>query len=447
MARKKQEIDMLHGPLVKGILLFALPLMLSNLLQIGLNAADTIIVGKFSGQHALAAVGATGSIINLVVSLFNGIAIGANILIASLIGKGDRHLIRDGVHTSYFIAVVGGIILMIIGNILTVPMLHLINTPDDIISLSALYMRIYFVGALPLLVYNFGAAILRSKGDTARPARYLMISGIVNVVLNLLTVVVLKWSVAGVAISTVISETLSAFLVTKALMKEEDETRLVLKDIRMNPVQIREILKVGIPTGLQSSMWGISNMAIQSAINSFGSIIVAGDSAALNLESFVYIGMGAIGNAAVTFVSQNYGAKNKKRIGEIIAVTTVLIAVISFLEGAIIHFNGSFFLSLYTDEPLVVEAGKLRLAYVTFWLFLNGILDIPADGLRGMGYGTLPTLIMFVGIVCVRVVYVYTIFAYFKTMPALYMCYPVSWIVTMILQFTVFFHVYRKMPS
>lgn len=447
MARKKQEIDMLHGPLVKGILLFALPLMLSNLLQIGLNAADTIIVGKFSGQHALAAVGATGSIINLVVSLFNGIAIGANILIASLIGKGDRHLIRDGVHTSYFIAVIGGIILMIIGNILTVPMLHLINTPDDIISLSALYMRIYFVGALPLLVYNFGAAILRSKGDTARPARYLMISGIVNVVLNLLTVVVLKWSVAGVAISTVISETLSAFLVTKALMKEEDETRLVLKDIRMNPVQIREILKVGIPTGLQSSMWGISNMAIQSAINSFGSIIVAGDSAALNLESFVYIGMGAIGNAAVTFVSQNYGAKNKKRIGEIIAVTTVLIAVISFLEGAIIHFNGSFFLSLYTDEPLVVEAGKLRLAYVTFWLFLNGILDIPADGLRGMGYGTLPTLIMFVGIVCVRVVYVYTIFAYFKTMPALYMCYPVSWIVTMILQFTVFFHVYRKMPS
>ena len=447
MARKKQEIDMLHGPLVKGILLFALPLMLSNLLQIGLNAADTIIVGKFSGQHALAAVGATGSIINLVVSLFNGIAIGANILIASLIGKGDRHLIRDGVHTSYFIAVVGGIILMIIGNRLTVPMLHLINTPDDIISVSALYMRIYFVGALPLLVYNFGAAILRSKGDTARPARYLMISGIVNVLLNLLTVVVLKWSVAGVAISTVISETLSAFLVTKALMKEEDETRLVLKDIRMNPVQIREILKVGIPTGLQSSMWGISNMAIQSAINSFGSIIVAGDSAALNLESFVYIGMGAIGNAAVTFVSQNYGAKNKKRIGEIIAVTTVLIAVISFLEGAIIHFNGSFFLSLYTDEPLVVEAGKLRLAYVTFWLFLNGILDIPADGLRGMGYGTLPTLIMFVGIVCVRVVYVYTIFAYFRTMPALYMCYPVSWIVTMILQFTVFFHVYRKMPS
>ena len=447
MARKKQEIDMLHGPLVKGILLFALPLMLSNLLQIGLNAADTIIVGKFSGQHALAAVGATGSIINLVVSLFNGIAIGANILIASLIGKGDRHLIRDGVHTSYFIAVVGGFILMIIGNILTVPMLHLINTPDDIISLSALYMRIYFVGALPLLVYNFGAAILRSKGDTARPARYLMISGIVNVVLNLLTVVVLKWSVAGVAISTVISETLSAFLVTKALMKEEDETRLVLKDIRMNPVQIREILKVGIPTGLQSSMWGISNMAIQSAINSFGSVIVAGDSAALNLESFVYIGMGAIGNAAVTFVSQNYGAKNKKRIGEIIAVTTVLIAVISFLEGAIIHFNGSFFLSLYTDEPLVVEAGKLRLAYVTFWLFLNGILDIPADGLRGMGYGTLPTLIMFVGIVCVRVVYVYTIFAYFRTMPALYLCYPVSWIVTMILQFTVFFHVYRKIPS
>ena len=447
MVRRKREIDMLNGPLVKGILLFAMPLMLSNLLQIGLNAADTIIVGKFSGQHALAAVGATGSIINLVVSLFNGIAIGANILIASLIGKGDRHLIKDGVHTSYFIAIVGGVVLMIAGSILTMPLLHLINTPDDIISLSALYMRIYFVGALPLLVYNFGAAILRSKGDTARPARYLMISGVVNVLLNLLTVVVLKWSVAGVAVSTVISEMLSAYLVTRALMKEEDETKLVVRDIRMNVQQIREVLKVGIPTGLQSSMWGIPNMAIQSAINSFGSIVVAGDSAALNLESFVYIGMGAIGNAAVTFISQNYGAKNKKRIGQIITVTTVLIALVSFLEGAIIYGNGSFFLSLYTNDPLVVEAGKLRLAYVTFWLFLNGILDIPADGLRGMGYGTLPTLIMFIGIVCVRVVYVYTVFTYFRTMPALYLCYPLSWIITMILQFFFFFMVYRKMPS
>lgn len=447
MAKKTRELDMLKGPLVKNILLFALPLMLSNLLQIGLNAADTIIVGKFSGQQALAAVGATGSIINLIVSLFNGLAIGSNILIASLIGKGDRHLIKDGVHTSYFIALCGGLLLSIAGNVLTVPLLHLINTPDDIISMSALYMRLYFVGAIPLLVYNFGAAIMRSKGDTARPTMYLMISGVVNVMLNLLTVVVLRMSVAGVAISTVISETLSAVLVTRALMRETDETKLILRDIRMNGSQIVSILKVGIPMGLQSSMWGISNMAIQSAINSFGSIVIAGDSAACNLESFVYIGMGAIGNAAITFISQNHGAGNKKRIGKIIVVTTILIGLISFLEGAVIYLNGRFFLSLYTNDSQVIEAGMNRLSYVTFWLFLNGILDIPADGLRGMGHGTLPTVTMFIGIVCVRVVYVYTIFAYFRTLPSLYLCYPLSWIITMILQYVFFFHMYRKMPD
>lgn len=447
MRKTKKEMDMLHGPLIKNILIFAIPLMLSNLLQIGLNAADTIVVGKFSGQHALAAVGATGAIINLIVSLFNGIAIGANILIASLIGKGDRHLIKDGVHTSYFIAITGGIILTIVGLLLTTPMLSLINTPSDIIDLSSLYMRIYFIGAIPLLIYNFGAAILRAKGDTTRPTEYLMISGVLNVILNLITVIVLKMSVMGVAISTVVSEIVSAFLVTKALMHETDETKLYLNDIRMNKEQILTILKVGVPTGLQSSMWGISNMAIQSAINSFGSVIVAGDSAALNLESFVYIGMGAIGNAAITFISQNYGAGNKKRIGKIVVVTTVMIALAALLSGALIYSNGHFFLSLYTNDPAVIEAGKYRLAYVTFWLFLNGILDIPADGMRGMGHGTLPTILMFVGIVVVRVVYIYTIFPLFHTLPALYMCYPLSWFITMFLQFGFFLHRYKQMPN
>ena len=447
MRTKNKEMDMLHGPLVRNILIFALPLMASNLLQIGLNAADTIVVGKFSGQQALAAVGATGAIINLVVSLFNGIAIGSNILIASLIGKGDRHLISDGVHTSYFIAIIGGVILTFAGMALTGPLLSLIHTPSDIIGLSSLYMRIYFAGAVPLLIYNFGAAILRSKGDTARPTTYLLISGILNVILNLITVIVLKMSVMGVALSTVASETLSAFLVTRALMHETDETKLVLKNIRMNREQIFEVLKVGVPTGLQSSMWSISNMAIQSAINSFGSVVVAGDSAALNLESFVYIGMGAIGNAAITFISQNYGAGNKKRVGQIMAVSTVLIALIAFLEGTVIYLNGHFFLSFYTNDPDVIDAGKYRLAYVTFWLFLNGILDIPADGMRGMGHGSLPTFLMFAGIVCVRVVYVYTVFTWFHTLPSLYFCYPLSWTVTIFLQFGFFFHVYRNMPQ
>lgn len=447
MYKNQKEMDMLNGPLLKNILIFAIPLMISNLLQIGLNAADTIVVGKFSGQQALAAVGATGAIINLIVSLFNGIAVGANILIASLIGKGDRHLIKDGVHTSYFIALTGGVVLTVIGILLTNPLLALINTPSDIANLSALYMRIYFIGAIPLLIYNFGAAIMRAKGDTARPTTYLLISGVLNVILNLITVILLRMSVMGVAISTVVSETVSAFLVTKALMNEHDETKLILNDIRMNKDQIGTILKVGIPTGLQSSMWSISNMAIQSAINSFGSIVVAGDSAALNLESFVYIGMGAISNAAITFISQNYGAGNKKRIGQIVSVTTIMIALIAFLSGAVIYMNGHFFLSLYTNDPAVIEAGKFRLFYVTFWLFINGILDIPASGLRGMGHGTLPTVIMFIGIVCVRVLYVYTIFQWAHTLPSLYLCYPLSWIITTILQFTFFFHTFKQMPA
>ena len=447
MRKRNTEMDMLHGPLVKNILLFSIPLMLSNLLQIGLNAADTIVVGKFSGQQALAAVGATGAIINLIVSLFNGIAIGANILIASLIGKGDRHLIKDGVHTSYFIAITGGIFLTIIGLLLTTPLLTLIHTPEDIVGLSSLYMRIYFLGAIPLLIYNFGAAILRAKGDTNRPTQYLLISGVLNVILNLVTVILLKMSVMGVAISTVVSEIVSAILVTRALIHETDETKLYLKDIRMNPEQITKILKVGIPTGLQSSMWSISNMAIQSAINSFGSVIVAGDSAALNLESFVYIGMGAIGNAAITFISQNYGAGNKKRIGQIVKVTTIMMVIAALLSGAILKFNGHFFLSLYTNDDAVIEAGKYRLTFVTFWLFLNGILDIPADGMRGMGHGTLPTLLMFIGIVVVRVLYVYTIFPLFHTLTSLYLCYPLSWFITIFLQFGFFLHRYKQMPD
>ena len=284
---------MAHGPLMKNIFIFCVPLMFSYLLQIAFNAADTIVVGKFSGQQALAAVGATGSIVSLLVALFNGLSVGANILIAMQIGKKENKQISDSVHTAYFMAITGGLLLSIVGFFCSSPVLKLMNTPPDIIALSTLYMRIYFIGSIPLLIYDFGSSILRARGDTTGPTVILVISGVLNVFLNLVFVISFKMSVAGVAAATVISEILSAVLITLSLMRQTDSTKLFLNKIKPVPEFFSSILQIGVPAGLQGMMWCISNVVIQSSINSFGSISVAGNSATQNIENFVYIGMEA----------------------------------------------------------------------------------------------------------------------------------------------------------
>lgn len=444
MKKFNQTMDMVHGPLIKNIFIFSVPLMMANLLEIAFNAADTIVVGKFSGQEALAAVGATGPIVNFMVSLFNGLAIGSNIVIARQLGSGKKDRISASVHTSYFLALAGGILLTIIGLLGSILFLDFMGTPSNIIDQSALYLRIYFMGSIPLLIYNFGSAVLRSKGDTAHPTLYLAIGGILNVILNLYFVIVLQKSVAGVAIATVISESVSAVLVTIQLMRENDSIRLDLRKIKMDRSLASSIMKIGIPAGLQSMMWSISNVAVQSGINGFGSTAVAGNSAAANIEGFVYIGMGAFSQACITFTSQCAGAGEKQRIKKILWLLVLLMIVSSWTVGSLAWFFGRFFLSFFTNDSSVIDMGMIRMWYVVFWLWLNGVLDIPASSLRGMGYSTTPTVAMLLGIVGVRLLYIGTIWKLNPTLDVLYMCFPLSWVITLIILFVLWRFFYQR---
>lgn len=442
---KETHMDMVHGPLLKNIFIFAVPLMLTSLLQMLFNAADTIIVGKFDGDLSLAAVGACGSIIFLMTSLFNGIASGANVVIATLLGKQDYEKTKKAVHTVMLLSLICGIALTIVAIISSRYFLTLMSTPSNIIDLSNLYMRIYFSGVLFLFVYNFGAAVLRAKGETKKPLYFLMLSGIMNVVLNLIFVIIFHLGVAGVAIATVISEAVSAILIWITLLNEKDATQLEMNHFTLDMQLVVEIFKIGIPAGLQGIVFSLSNIVIQSSINSFdSSIIVAGNSAASNIENFVYIGMNAFAQATMTFTSQNMGANNKQSLHKILYLTLILSIISGFLVGFIACFFGDFFLSLYTNEQNVIEAGKLRLTYVTLLLFLNGVIDVFVFSMRGMGYSTIPTLFMVIGICGIRLIWLLCIFPMHRTLTMIYLCFPISWTITAIILGLLWIKTYRK---
>lgn len=431
---RTRSVDMVNGPLLPSIWAFSVPLMLTNLLQMLFNAADTVVVGRFAGQQALAAVGATGSLCFLLVALFNGLSVGSNVLIARYLGAGDHDKIEKSVHTSMTMAMVSGLFLTVVGYFASRPMLQLMATPSDIIGLSELYMRIYFVGTFFMLIYNFGASILRSKGDTKRPLYFLCISGVTNAVLNLLFVVVFHMSVAGVAIATVISQAVSAALVCITLVKEMDATHLDFKKLGIDLPMAWNIIKIGVPAGVQGMVFSLSNVVVQSSINSFGSsIIVAGNSAAANVENFVYIGMGAFTQACITFTSQNIGANNLKRIGDIFKQTMLLTIVSAASIGFIAWYFGDFFLGFYTGDAAVIEAGMVRLFWVALPLVLNGVLDVFVCSMRGMGYSTMPTILMILGICGVRLTWLWTVFPAHRTLEVIYMCFPLSWTVTSII--------------
>ncbi|MBR5252123.1 MAG: MATE family efflux transporter [Oscillospiraceae bacterium] len=431
---KQKNLDMLGGSLVGNIWAFAVPLMLTNLLQMLFNAADTIVVGRFAGQQALAAVGATGSLCFLLVGLFNGLAVGSNVIIARYIGANRQENIQKAVHTSIAMAVVCGVVLAVVGFFISKPMLRLMSTPADIIDMSTLYMRIYFVGTFFGLVYNFGASILRSKGDTKRPLYFLCVSGITNVVLNLVFVVFLHMSVAGVAIATLISQAVSAVMVIVTLIKETDFTHLDLSKLAIDTDMAKSIVKIGFPAGIQSMVFSLSNVVIQSSINSFGSsTIVAANSAAANLEGFVYIGIMAFTQACITFTSQNIGAGKLERVKNIMTTSMAMAVVSAVGLGFVMWFFGDFFLGFYTAEAVVIETGKIRLLFVALPMALNGILDVFVASLRGMGYSTLPTIMMIVGICGVRLLWIWTVFPMFGTLESVYACFPISWTVSSII--------------
>lgn len=445
--KNSKTIDMVNGPLLKNIFLFSIPLAITNFLQMMFNAADTVIVGKFAGQQALAAVGATGSICFLLMSIFNGLSMGSNVIIAQLIGSKNDERIEKAVHTAMTMAAVSGFFLAIIGIVLSKPLLQMMDTPSDIIDLSTLYMRIYFIGVFFMMIYNFGASILRSKGDTQRPLYFLAISGVLNVCMNVIFVVVLKMSVAGVALATAISQALASILVCSTLMKEEDATRLDIHKLGIIPSVAWDIIRIGVPTGIQGMVFSLSNVVIQSSINSFGSsTIVAGNSAGANIENFVYIGM-VFSQATVTFTSQNIGANNKKQVKRILQYTLGLSIIFGVLLGVLVNVFGNTVLGFYTNDPSVIQVGIIRLRYVALFLALNGILDVFVASMRGMGYSTLPTGVMLMGICGVRLIWIWTMFPIFNSLECIYLCYPLSWTVTSIVQCIMWMYSHKKLQT
>lgn len=445
MSETTNKIDMVHGPLLKNMIRFAVPLMVSSCLQMLFNTADTIIVGKFSGQEALAAVGATGSLIFFMIAIFNGLSIGANVVIAHMIGRKEKERIHDAVHTSYFLAICGGVFLMVAGFFMAKPLLNLIGTPENIIHLSELYMRILFVGSIFMLVYNFGSAILRSDGDTKRPTLFLAISGVLNVFLNILFVVGLEMSVMGVAIATVISQAVASFLVTRHLIKDQTFKHLNVKEIKLHKDIAKQMIAIGLPAGLQGLLFSISNIVVQSGVNSFGSAVVAGNSAAVTIEGYVYIGTDAFIQAVITFTSQNVGARNYDNIKKIL-LTGMWLAILSgFLVGFIEWANGDYLLSLFTNDQAVIDAGKFRLQWVCLLLFINGWLDVFVGSMRGMGYSSLPTIVTLTLICGLRLIYLWFYFPLHRSLATLYLCFPISWVVTLIAQALLWVYCYKKL--
>lgn len=443
---KTQTIDMVNGPLLKNICIFSVPLMLTNLVQMMFNAADAVVMGRFAGQQALAAVGATSSLCFLLISLFNGLSVGSNVVIARYLGANDLGKVEKSVHTSIATAMLSGVFLMIVGFFASRPLLQMMSTPTDIIDLSELYMRIYFVGTFFTLIYNFGAAIFRSVGDTKRPLYFLLISGVIKVVLSLLFVIVFQWGVAGVALSTAIGQAIAAAMVCLTLIKEKGPHHLDFKKLSIDIPMALDIIKIGVPAGIQGMVFALSNVVIQSSINSFNSsVIVAGNSAANNIENFVYIGMSAFTQACITFTSQNIGAHKLQRVGTIFKQSMILTILSAASIGFLAWFFGEFFLGLYTPDAAVVEAGMVRLLWVTMPLWLNGVLDVFVASMRGFGYSTGPTILTIVGICGVRLTWIWTVFQLHRSLDVIYMCFPLSWIITSIVLGLYWFKCYRKL--
>ncbi len=439
--------QMTNGPLLKKLLFYSLPIMATGLLQLLFNAADLIVVGRWApnGDAAIAAVGATGALINLIINLFIGLSVGTSVTVAQRAGAGDREGLQRIVHTSMAWALVGGIAVFFIGFFCSYTFLGWMGTPEDVIDLSALYMKIYFVGIPASMVYNFGSAILRSTGDTKRPLIILTSAGVLNVILNLIFVVAFKMSVDGVAWATTISQTMAAALVVVHLIRAKDDTHLDLRRLRFHKAEFIQLLKIGIPAGLQGSMFSISNVIIQSSINSFEQEFMSGNSAAGNLEGFIYVAMNAFHQTAVTFTGQNVGAKKPQRINRVFTLCTVYSVSVSLLLAGLVYLLRYPLLGLYLpDAPGSVEAGIQRMNVICATYFLCGAMEVVNGVLRGMGSSLLPMLITVLTVCGFRIVWIFTAFAANSTPFMLFLSYPISWLLCIAAQLVLYITVRRK---
>jgi len=429
---KKYEIDMCNGPILKKMLLFAFPLMLSSILQLLFNAADIVVVGRFAGDDSLAAVGSTSSLINLLTNLFIGLSVGANVLVARYFGAKKEEELKETVHTAMTLSLLGGVILTVIGVVGAPIILEWMQTPPEVLSKAVIYLRVYFAGMTATMVYNFGSSILRAIGDTKRPLYYLSIAGVVNVVLNLFFVILFHWDVFGVGLATVISQVISAALVIRCLLREQGGIRLDLKCLGVNKGKLLQIMQIGLPAGFQGMLFSLSNVVIQSSVNSFGATVVAGNSAASNIEGFVYVGMNAFYQAAISFMGQNVGAGKYSRVNKILFAAETCVIVIGFGLSMIVRLFAEPLLSLYTDSPAVVEAGTVRLGIICATYFLCGMMDVMVGALRGLGYSIAPMIVSLLGACAFRLVWIATVFQIdrFHTIETVYTSYPISWTLT-----------------
>ncbi len=429
---KIHEMDMTEGSLLRKLIIYAIPVMLSGMLQLLFNTVDVIVVGRFVGEEALAAVGACGSTINLFIGLFMGLSVGANVMVSRFFGAARYKDMNETMHTSLFLAVIFGILVGIIGFILARPVLELMKTPkeDGVLDQATIYLRIYISGAPVILLYNFGAACLRAVGDTERPLLFLAIGGVANVLLNLFFVLVLKMKVAGVAVGTVASNLLASILVIRCLVRNNGHLRLRKEELRIKKDKLVGILRIGLLSGLQGTVFSLSNMVIQSSINSFGHITMAGSTAASNVEGYVYNAMNSMHQSNLSFTAQNVGAKLYDRVWKSLGLSVLMVTVIGLSLGMIVYLLSPWLLQLYTDSPQAIEQGRIRLRFLCLPYFLCGILNVLVGSLRGIGSSFTPTVISLTGSCVLRLIWIYTIFANVHTLEMLYIVYPISWAIT-----------------
>ena len=444
---KTYEMDMCNGPVLKKILIFSIPLMLSGVLQLLFNAADIMVVGRCAGSQSLAAVGSTTALINLLINIFIGLSVGANVVVARAYGGRRDKDVSEAVHTAIAVSIVSGVILIVMGFVFSKLMLELMGTPDDVIDKAVLYMRIYFAGMPVVMLYNFGSAILRAVGDTRRPLYFLTIAGVVNIVLNLFFVIVMNLDVAGVALATVLSQCISAGLVLRCLAKSEGGLKLELSKIKIHRKKMFQIFKIGLPAGMQGAIFSVSNVLIQSSVNSFGSIAMAGNAASANIEGFVYNAMNAVYQTNLSFTSQNIGGKKYTRVNKILFTCLGTVTAVGMILGFGAYAIGEELLRIYSTDPEVIRYGMLRMSIIATTYFTCGWMDTLVGSLRGIGYSVLPMIVSLTGACGLRILWIFTIFAQQKTLTSLYISYPVSWVITASVHMLCYFLIKRKMPK
>ena len=442
--KNRYEIDMCNGSLMDKLISFSLPLMLSGILQLMFNAVDIVVVGRFAGSQALAAVGSTTALINVFTNLFIGVSLGANVLAARFFASDREKEMSETVHTAIALAIISGIIMTFIGLIFSRVALELMGTPDDVISQAALYMQIYFIGMPFFMLYNYGAAILRAVGDTKRPLAFLIVAGVTNALLNLFLVIVCHLGVAGVAIGTIASQLISSILVLRCLCKTEGSYRLYFSKLKLRSWYVKRIFQVGLPAGIQSTVINFSNVLLQSSVNSFGSVAMAGNTAANNIFGFLYVTVNSFSQTCMSFTSQNYGVGKWKRMDKVLIECIMLSVGVTVILGSCAYVFGPEILRIYTSDAQVIQCGVQILLYTTLTYFLCGLMDLFPGALRGMGYSAVPMVLSVIGTVGTRIVWIFGVFPRHRSLDVLFISYPVSWLITIILQVICFYFVRKK---